>query len=680
MIKRFRTTQVQYDQVVEHAFEIQTPIQQCSIMSTDSKHIDFKKELNRMNVRFKNHQYQIKTKFSHRFLKTIGFLSATLLMSVSLVHAASIQKDYLPENAFIGLTFHDVRDDVLKQGDKDLYAISTQNLVQYFEWLKQSKWHPVTLKEIMHAKKTGQALPENSVVISFDDGALSSYTHVYPLLKQYKIPAVFAIVTSWTNGNTQAAYEAYGQGNLMTWAQMREMQQSGLVEFASHSDDLHKGILANPQKNQEPAALTHQYFPLEKRYETDQEYQQRIFKDLVKSKEVLRKELGIDSLAIIWPYGAVSSQTEKIAEQAGYPLSFSLGIDSLNHKNDGTFQRGLVMNNPSAEDIRQQMTEFVNYSKQHNFEPVRAMGLDLKQLEANSIEEGNQKLGLALNQISAVATNALVVNVLQDENQDGTYDHAYFPTQHLAVAQDLLNRVAWQAKTRVFNRVTAKLPFYPDPKQPLLILDLAEDLVKNNKGIDGIMLNANDRLQCLLEQSKAGKTLQDLSNPCQQQLNQLFELSQGIQQRTYPYLNISNHQKFSIQLKVQPTLSVNVQNAVTALQKNYSLINFEIDSVHQPQFFKSFMQGIEKLNVHDKAMVMVTLNNQQLKGSKQWQQLQQDLMRLQSVGIQKLGISEYSLINAKKIHKYLYKPLSLNPSPLLYRDPFQIELKQGVKP
>lgn len=322
MKKRFRTTQAQANQVVKRAIEIQTPIQQCSNISADSKHIDFKKELNTMNVRFKNHQYQIKTKFSHRFSKTIGFLSATLLMSVSMAHAEAIQKDHLPENAFIGLTFHDVRDDVLKQGDKDLYAISTQNLVQYFEWLKQSKWHPVTLKEIMHAKKTGQALPENSVVISFDDGALSSYTHVYPLLKQYKIPAVFAIVTSWTNGNTQAAYEAYGQGNLMTWAQMREMQQSGLVEFASHSDDLHKGILANPQKNQEPAALTHQYFPLEKRYETDSEYQQRIFKDLVKSKEVLRKELGIDSLAIIWPYGAVSSQTEKNCRASGLSFVF----------------------------------------------------------------------------------------------------------------------------------------------------------------------------------------------------------------------------------------------------------------------------------------------------------------------------------------------------------------------
>jgi poly-beta-1,6-N-acetyl-D-glucosamine N-deacetylase len=92
------------------------------------------------------------------------------------------------------------------------------------------------------------------------------------------------------------------------------------------------------------------------------------------------------------------------------------------------------------------------------------------------------------------------------------------------------------------------------------------------------------------------------------------------------------------------------------------------------------MQGIEKLNVDDKAMVMVTLNNRQLKGSKQWQQLQHDLLRLQSMGVQKLGISEYSLINAKNIHKYLYQPLSLNPNPLLYRDPFQIELKQGAKP
>ncbi|MBU3847886.1 MAG: polysaccharide deacetylase family protein, partial [Candidatus Acinetobacter avistercoris] len=131
---------------------------------------------------------------------------SSMVLALGLYHSpsyAQIQNAQTSdESSFIGLTFHDVRDDVLKQGDKDVYAVSTQNLVQFFEWIKESPWRPISLQEIAEAKKNGTPLPENAVVISFDDGALSGYTHVYPLVQQYKIPVVFAIVTSWTNGNT----------------------------------------------------------------------------------------------------------------------------------------------------------------------------------------------------------------------------------------------------------------------------------------------------------------------------------------------------------------------------------------------------------------------------------------------------------------------------------------------
>ena len=128
-----------------------------------------------------------------------------------------------------------------------------------------------------------------------------------------------------------------------------------------------------------------------------------------------------------------------------------------------------------------------------NYNPIRALTVDLKQFKSENVEQGNQILGLALNQVSALSTNMMILKVLNDENKDGVYDQAYFPTTQLKLNQDVLNRVAWQARTRVFNRVTAQLPIYPDPSKPLLVVDLAEDLVKNNKGIDGIMLNAENR-------------------------------------------------------------------------------------------------------------------------------------------------------------------------------------------
>ena len=609
-------------------------------------------------------------------MKTTIKLSS-IFIAIALCHSPSFaqekNQDKSTERTFIGLTFHDVRDDVLKQGDKDVYAVSTRNLVQFFEWLKDSPWHPISLKEIAEAKKNGTPLPENAVVISFDDGALSGYTHVYPLIQQYKVPVVFAIVTSWTNGNTQAAYEAYGKGNLMTWAQMREMKKSGLVEFASHSDDMHKGVLANPQGNQQPAALTHQYFPPMKRYETDAEYQQRLYYDLKKSKDILNKDLGIDSLAIIWPYGAVNPETTQIAAQAGFPLSFSLGVDTPNKKSDAIYQRGLVMNNPTAEDLHQQMTEFVNNQQLANYNPIRAVTVDLKQFKSENVEQGNQILGLALNQISALSSNTLILKVLADPNKNGVYDQAYFPTTHLQLDQDLLNRVTWQARTRVFNRVTAQLPIYPDPAKPLLVVDLAEDLVKNNKGIDGIMLNAENRLACIFNNNR------ELDTACQSDLNAVLNLSDAIQKRTYQYLNSSNSQNFYIQLNYVNSESQPLSTVVDALKNDFSLINFEIDSLDDPKLLKSFIEQLNHFSALEKTKLMVTINNDDIKQQKDWPLLSQQLQHLQRAGIQKLAISNYGFENAQQVHQYLYTPLSLNSSALLYRDPFQIDSQQGVK-
>ena len=54
-------------------------------------------------------------------------------------------------------------------------------------------------------------------------------------------------VNDVTDRTLQAALMAVPRERFMTWAQAREMARSGLVEFASHSHNLHRGLpLAHP--------------------------------------------------------------------------------------------------------------------------------------------------------------------------------------------------------------------------------------------------------------------------------------------------------------------------------------------------------------------------------------------------------------------------------------------------
>ena len=65
---------------------------------------------------------------------------------------------------------------------------------------------------------------------------------------------------------------------------------------------MHKGIVANPQNSMQPAAITREYSPMFQNYESDQAYSDRVFSDLKQSKETLDFELGINTLAVFWPY------------------------------------------------------------------------------------------------------------------------------------------------------------------------------------------------------------------------------------------------------------------------------------------------------------------------------------------------------------------------------------------
>lgn len=592
------------------------------------------------------------------FKKAKNILVASLLMCPFVGATAETTHTIAQLQAqgqFVSLTFHDVRDDVATNGDRDLYAINTKNLAQFFSWLQHSDWTVIHLEDVWQARQNNKPLPEKALLLTFDDGALSSYQRVYPLLKQYQIPAVFAIVTSWINGNNKDAYDAYGQGNLMTWQDMREMQKSGLVEFASHSNRLHQGVLANPQNNSEPAAITRQYNSTSNTYESDAAYHQRIYDDLKKSKQILDHELGIQTKAIFWPYGAVTGETEQIAKQAGLPMSFSLGNVSSQATSAQTYQRSIILNNPSAEEIDIQMQDFLLDIKQPSRSYKRMVGINPAELINDNRQMTDDALGKMLNQLNGLQTNLMVVQVVNPDKQTNT---AFFPTSQLPFI-DVLNRIVWQAKTRIGHQVYAALPMHLQTEQDVQISNLSKDLFKNNSSLDGVVLDTENNMNCAIEQ-------RNIDQNCENKVMQVYKIKEQIKSNAKQFINISTNFRTALKLKPQNQHFDGLENLVVTQP---DLLYIELNPLTAPHIFKAFLKAAKPLSALQKQQLLVNFDLA-AQSDKDWKAYKKAYQELKMIGVQKIGIANYELDYGQAIHQQLYTDLSLNESALTYKDPY----------
>lgn len=87
------------------------------------------------------------------------------------------------------------------------------------QYMADNGYHPVALDEVIYALAQGQPLPENPVVISFDDGYADMYTNAFPILQEFGFTATFFVVTEWID---------QANPNYLSWPQVQEMAAAGM--------------------------------------------------------------------------------------------------------------------------------------------------------------------------------------------------------------------------------------------------------------------------------------------------------------------------------------------------------------------------------------------------------------------------------------------------------------------
>ncbi len=379
------------------------------------------------------------------------FTSSKLASFLFMLSFSFSSLAYGSNGHFLALNYHDIIDEEDVVPPFDRMEVNKHFLEDEFVWLKKNGYNVVSVQAVLDAAEGKSILPDKAILLTFDDGYLSFYTKVFPLLKKYHYPATVALVGKWMDGQVTA--DDPGKP-LMNWTQVREVVQSGLVEIASHTYDFHTGIVGNPQGNTQAATVTRLYDDPMLVYETEEQYRARIREEMFKSADFIFQHAGIRPRVMVWPYGEYNEISVAAAREAGMIMTMGLVDGSNTLANLSAVRRMIIVDDPGIKKFAEIMT---GLRVEQN---VRVAHLDLDYLYDKDPEQTEKNIGSVVQRIKDMHINTVYLQAYADPDGDGNAEALYFPNRHMPVRQDLFNRVAWQLKKRAAVRVYAWLPIF----------------------------------------------------------------------------------------------------------------------------------------------------------------------------------------------------------------------------
>lgn len=190
-------------------------------------------------------------------------------------------------NAVAVLLYHGIGAGSDGDGDKG-FAVSPKRFGEHLAALKAAGMHAVTAADVAAARSGGKPLPDNAVMISFDDGRADAIMYADPLLKQAHMKATMFVITE-----AAAHHGVY----YASWDRLMAASKSGRWDLESHTASLH-----HEQRTAGGDALP--ALTSLAPGESLAQYRARVRQDLTRAAETIKAETGRAPVAFAYPFGA----------------------------------------------------------------------------------------------------------------------------------------------------------------------------------------------------------------------------------------------------------------------------------------------------------------------------------------------------------------------------------------
>lgn len=222
-------------------------------------------------------------KYLESFRRAKKFLSDSAFWLIASTLLAVSSPSIAAQSAVI-LLYHHVAEDTPPST-----SISPANFDAHLRYLRDNDFNVIALDLMIDSLRSGQSLPEKSVVITFDDGYSSIFDEAFPMLEAYGYPFTLFLSTEPIDD---------GLGNYMNWDQIRQMSDAGVI-IANHMVD-------------------HPYMLEAGVDESDTQRLARLREELLQAEQRIEAQTGQSHRYLAYPYGEYEPAIKSLLEELDF--------------------------------------------------------------------------------------------------------------------------------------------------------------------------------------------------------------------------------------------------------------------------------------------------------------------------------------------------------------------------
>lgn len=188
------------------------------------------------------------------------------------------------------------------------YTITPETFQGDMEYLRSHGYTTISIKQLIAYTRGEYTLPEKPIMITFDDGYANFATYALPILKEYNMCAVMAIVGKYTDMFTEHEDHNVKYSNF-SWSELVELSKSPNVELAAHSYDMHS------LKGRKGCKIM--------KGESVSSYEMVFSRDLDLLERRFITYIGEKPVAFAYPFGFYCEEAKEILRSRGYAVLFT---------------------------------------------------------------------------------------------------------------------------------------------------------------------------------------------------------------------------------------------------------------------------------------------------------------------------------------------------------------------